>query len=112
MRPYPINSGCPLFTLREITSDFLLNSIPLAQINKNTKQHKPFGISGDPARPCKALPSPCPSKMARQVTDGEIPRVYTNKNTKQHKLFGISGDPSGNRTPDTVIKSHVLYRLS
>ena len=26
--------------------------------------------------------------------------------------FGISGDPSESRTPDTMIKSHVLYLLS
>ncbi len=36
-----------------------------------------------------------------------------HRKTKKDRFYlSFSGDPSGNRTPDTVIKSHVLYRLS
>ena len=39
MRPYPINSGCPLFTLREIVNDFLLNSNPPLSFYATKKGH-------------------------------------------------------------------------
>ena len=36
----------------------------------------------------------------------------TNKNPLSYENGFLFGDPLENRTPDTMIKSHVLYRLS
>ena len=40
--------------------------------------------------------------------------VHPNIVPKKNKKFGLyfNGDPSESRTPDTMIKSHVLYLLS
>ena len=52
------------------------------------------------------------------VTFDEIREAMSKKenpdnfNGYQGSPLNMVGDPSGNRTPDTVIKSHVLYRLS
>ena len=39
-------------------------------------------------------------------------KSLTNKKPAMKADFLFVGDPSGNRTPDTLIKSQVLYRLS
>ena len=53
-------------------------------------------------------------KSCTKVAQAEIEIVEVkNKNPREQRIpKGFAGDPSGIRTPDTLIKSQVLYRLS
>ena len=51
---------------------------------------------------CRATPPPGESQIAQR----------TQKNAPNRGIFYGSGGLSGIRTPDRVIKSHLLYQLS
>ncbi len=74
-------------------------------------------LSGKPHERSEESRSDIP--MQRISTHREAVQLQDKSRAKSKKIkipnaaaFGISGDPSESRTPDTMIKSHVLYLLS